>query len=143
MNRIIISMIAVLFVAGSLGFAEDKFIVSGELVYATEADIYVCLYNQQTFPDWKKTMPPGHYTQKVKADSSGKGSFSFTNVPAEEYLILAFVDANNNGRLDCSAWGFPEEPTLFYKPKLTTGPVANWHDQKFEVVQNVSGIILK
>jgi hypothetical protein len=75
MNRIIISMIAVLFVAGSLSFAEDKFIVSGELVYATEADIYVCLYNQQTFSDWKKSMPPGHYTLKVKANSSGKALF--------------------------------------------------------------------
>jgi uncharacterized protein (DUF2141 family) len=143
MNRIIISMIAVLFVAGSLGFAEDKFIVSGELVYATEADIYVCLYNQQTFSDWKKSMPPGHYTLKVKADSSGKGSFSFINVPAGEYLIIAFVDANNNGRLDCSTWGFVEEPTLFYKPNLIPGAGTNWHDQKFGVVQNVNGIILK
>ena len=143
MKKIIISIIAVLFVTGSLGFAEDTFVVSGELVYATEADIYVCLYNQQTFSDWKKTLPPGHYTQKLKADSSGKAYFSFTNIPAEEYLIIAFVDANNNGMLDCNTLGFVEERTFFYKPQLMPGAGTNWYDQKFGVVQNVSGIILK
>jgi uncharacterized protein (DUF2141 family) len=143
MKKIIISTIVVLFVTGSLGFAEETFVVSGDLVYATEADIYISLFNQQTFADWRNALPPGHYTQKMKADSSGKTSFSFTNVPAGEYLIIAFVDVNNNGILDRTTWGFVEEPTLFYMPNPIPGAGTNWHDQRFEVVTNVSGIILK
>lgn len=79
----------------------------------------------------------------MKADSYGKASFSFTNIPAGEYLIAAFVDANSNGKLDCSGWGFAEEPTFYYNPLLIPCIGNNRYDQKFKVVRNVNGIRLK
>jgi uncharacterized protein (DUF2141 family) len=127
----------------SFTVAEEKFTVSGELNYLTDADIYVCLHTNQTFPDWKKTLPPGSFTKKVKANPSGKVEFTFTHVPKGEYLIMAFEDQNGNGTLDCTTWGFPQETFWTYKKNAMPGFGTNWHDQKFDVNANVSGIVIE
>ena len=122
--------------------AEEKYRVSGEVVYQGSENICVCLHNQETWPNWKKELPPGRFTQIVKANPSGKTSFEFKEVPKGEYIIMLFVDENNNGKLDCDPEGWPEEPLSMYKrPSIDIHH--NWHDQKFEVNSDITGIVME
>jgi len=131
-----ISLIAI------LASAEEKYTVSGEVVYQGSENICMCLYNQETFTNWKKELPPGRFTQIVKADPSGKTSFEFKEVPKGEYIIILFVDENNNGILDCNPEGWPEEPLSMYK-RPSTGVGHNWYDSKFEVNRDITGIVME
>jgi len=143
MKRILVlCSTAVALLGVSLVFAEDKCTVSGDVTYSREANVYVCLHNQQTYPEWNRKLPPGSFTQTVKATPSGKASFTFTDVPKGEYLIVAFADENGNGKLDLDTWGFVQEPVWFFKQNPMGGNV-NWYDQKFEVDKNMTGIIMK
>jgi uncharacterized protein (DUF2141 family) len=143
MKKTIILAISATLLVTSFVFAEENFTVSGDLMYSTDANICFCLYNQRMFQDWKKTLPPGSFTQTVKADTSGKASFTFQDVPIGEYVIIAFVDENANGKLDYDTWGFIQEPWWMYKQNPNVGMSASWHDVKFEVIENVSGIVIK
>ena len=124
-----------------LVFAEDKYTISGEVVYSKDADVYVCLFSQKTWPSWKRELPPIPFSQIVKPSPSGKAFFTFKEVPKGDYLIMAFADENNNGKFDCDTMGFPLEPSSWHH-KLKTGGHTNWYDQKFEVDKDVTGIEL-
>ena len=88
MKRIFtIFFLAIALSAVNFTFAQDKCTISGDVAYSKEANIYVCLHTQQTYPEWKKTLPPGSFTQTVKANPSGKATFVFRDVPKGEYLI--------------------------------------------------------
>lgn len=128
--------------ATTFAIAEDKCTVSGDVAYSKEANIYVCLHTRQTYPEWKKTLPPGSFTQTVKAIPSGKAYFTFTGVPKGEYLIVAFADENGNGKFDTDTFGHGLEPWWVYKQNPMGGGI-NWYDQKFEVDKDVTGITLK
>ena len=123
--------------------AQDKYTVSGEVKYSEESSIYVCLHNQNTFRSFtgpEKKMPPPGFVKIVKADTSGRAPFAFTDVPKGEYLIIVFADENNNGKLDLDAFGFKLEPTCSYKvPKHFW----NWNDEKFEVDKDITGLVLR
>lgn len=136
-----VCLLAVGLLAVSLVFAEDKCTVSGDVVYSKEADIFVCLHSKQTFHEWK-ILPPGSFTQKIKANPSGKASFTFKDVPKGDYLIIAVADENGNGKIDVDTWGFVQEPMWVYKQNPTGGQLS-WSDQKFEVDKDVTGIMLK
>jgi uncharacterized protein (DUF2141 family) len=140
MKKIVFSLIAVVLFMVCLVFAEDKCTVSGEVLYSKDADIYVCLFSQATWPSWKRELPPSPFTQTVKASPSGRASFTFKEVPKGDYLIMAFADENKNGKLDCDTAGFFLEPASFYKPSIQH---TNWYDQKFEVDKDVTGINIK
>jgi uncharacterized protein (DUF2141 family) len=140
MKKIVFSLAAVVLVVACLVFAEDKYTISGELVYSKDADIYVCLFSQATWPDWKRQLPPSPFTQTVKASPSGRASFTFKEVSKGDYLVMAFADENKNGKLDCDAWGMFLEPASFYKPSIQH---TNWDEQKFEVDKDVTGIEIK
>jgi uncharacterized protein (DUF2141 family) len=144
MTKIVVAFAsAIVLSAGNIVFSQETFTVSGDVLYSKEANIYVCLHTIQTFPAWKKSLPPGSFTQTVNTASSGKSNFKFEHVPKGEYLITAFVDKNGNGRLDCDNWGFPQEPFWTYKENPMPGFGTNWSDQKFQVNENVSGIVIK
>jgi uncharacterized protein (DUF2141 family) len=132
----------VIVLTASFSVAEENFTVSGEINCLTDADIYVCLHTNQTFRDWKKTLPPGSFTQKVKANPSGKVEFTFNQVPRGEYLVVAFVDHNENAKLDCDTWGFPQETFWTYKKNADVFGT-NWYDLKFDVHTNVRGILIE
>jgi uncharacterized protein (DUF2141 family) len=134
-------IVGALLLAMSFVIAEDKCTVSGDVAYSKEANIYVCLHDQQTIREWK-TLPQGSFTQKVKASPSGKASFTFKDVPKGDYLIIAFADENGNGKVDVDTWGFAQEPVWAYKQSPTSGYL-NWSDQKFEVDKDITGITLK
>lgn len=142
MKKIIFSLIAVVLFIASLVLAEDKCTVSGEVVYSKDADIYVCLFSQATWPSWKRELPPSPFTQTVRASPSGRASFTFKEVPKGDYLIMDFADENNNGKFDCDTMGMGLEPVRFYKRPIDEGHT-NWYHQKFEVDKDVTGIEMK
>jgi uncharacterized protein (DUF2141 family) len=123
-------------------FAQDKCTVTGEVVFSGDSNIYVCLHTSKTFATFKKELPPPGFVQIVKANASGKAPFAFMDVPKGEYLVHVFVDENKNGKFDCDGWGYALEPSLMYKP-LAYGVHPNWYEQKFEVNEDLSGIVLK
>jgi len=116
--------------------------VSGEAAYSKAATIYVCLHTQQTFVSYKFAMPAGSFTQTIKANSSGKASFTFKGVPKGEYIIVAFADENGNGKMDLTMYGLSVEPLWVYK-EISKGQKLQWSDQKFVVDKDVTGITLK
>ena len=122
--------------------AEDKCTVSGEAVYSGDENIYVCLHTEETFKNWRKEFPPAEFMQIVKANSLGKASFVFDEIPKREYLILSFVDENNNGKFDCDAWGEPQELYCTFKPSSIEAEGINWYGQKFEVDKDIRGIVV-
>jgi uncharacterized protein (DUF2141 family) len=145
MKKIVLSFALVMVLsAASLAFAQDKCTVSGEVVYSKDSNIYVLLLNSTTFAPAvgrQKELPPPGFVQIVKANASGKASFVFKDVPKGEYVVRAFADENNNGKFDADTWGNPLERVSAYKPSKDGH--ANWHDQKFEVDKEVTGIVVK
>ena len=142
MSKKAMFFLASFLLASTFAYAEEKYTVSGEVVYQGSENIAMCLHNQETWPNWKKELPPGRFTQIVKANSSGKTSFEFKEVPKGEYIIILFVDENNNGILDCNPEGWPEEPLSMYK-RPSTGVGHNWYDSKFEVNRDITGIVME
>jgi uncharacterized protein (DUF2141 family) len=145
MKRIIVAFaLAIALSAASLVLAQNKCTVSGEVAYSGDSSIYVCLLNSKTFAPAlgrHKELPPPEFLQIVKANPSGKASFAFKDVPKGEYIVQAFADENNNGRLDTDAMGFPREPLDWYKP-VAERFHHSWSEQKFEVDKDVTGIVV-
>jgi uncharacterized protein (DUF2141 family) len=141
MKKIIVSFIFAALPIAALAFAEDDFTVSGDLTCYMETNIYVCLHNQQTCANWKKDLPSGPFTQIIRADLSGKKSFTFNGVPKGEYVLFAFADENGNGKLDYDPSGRVEEPIAVHKAFLSGRSLdINWLDQKFEVDKDITGL---
>ena len=131
--------------AASLAFAQDKCTVSGEVVYSGASNICVCLLNSTTFAaalGRQKELPPPGFVQIIKANTSGKASFAFKDVPKGEYVVHAFADENSNAKMDTDTFGSAIEPRDYYKP-MSAGIHANWSEQKFNVDKDVTGIVLK
>jgi hypothetical protein len=144
MKKIALSLTAVALGFACLVFAEDKYKVSGEVVCSGDSKIYVCLHNLTTFAAFagrQKELPPSGFMNIVKADRAGKAPFAFKDVSKGEYVIVAFADENNNGKFDCDTWGMPLEPICSYK--VPPHRDLSWHDQKFEVDKDISGLVLK
>ena len=126
-------------------FAQDKYTVSGEVMYQGASNIYVCLLTSTTFaavarPD--KELPPPGFVQIVKANASGKASFAFKDVAKGDYVLLAFADENSNAKLDTDSQGYAIEPRDHYKPRPQE-LYASWNEQKFTVDKDITGIALK
>jgi uncharacterized protein (DUF2141 family) len=47
----------------------------------------------------------------VRAVSQDQAQLVFNNLAAGQYAVSIFYDVNNNGKLDSSLFGIPEEPT--------------------------------
>jgi uncharacterized protein (DUF2141 family) len=122
--------------------AQDKFSVSGEVVYSGTESIYVCLHTQETFENCLTALPPEKFFQGIKATSSGRATFKLVDIPKGDYVLMVFIDKNNNGKFDCDAWGRPIEPLLMHKKFRPVGVVLhlNWEDQRFKVNKDVTGI---
>ncbi|MFO7667718.1 MAG: DUF2141 domain-containing protein [Desulfobacterales bacterium] len=78
----------------------------------------------------------------IRADKSGKTNFTFKQAVKGDYVILIFIDANDNGKLDRDAWGFVQEQVEFYNP-LKEKDLANWNSQKFTVDKDISDILIQ
>ena len=47
MRRLLSLLLVGILLCSALAFAEETFSVSGEVVYAKDADVYVCLFSQK------------------------------------------------------------------------------------------------
>lgn len=115
----------------------DGFTVSGEAKYQAEGVIMLELLTESQFKNGENSahgvaVSPGEA-------SNGKVEFSFQNVPAGEYLLQGFQDANGNGELDEGSFG-PTEPWVIhgYKPSAWSGP--SFDKSKFSVEDDMVGI---
>jgi uncharacterized protein (DUF2141 family) len=130
----------VFFFAAPFSHAEDKFSVSGEVLYSGTESIFVCLHTEETLQNFTKALPPQAFVQVVKAISNGRANFKLDDIPEGFYVLVVFIDKNNNGKFDCDSWGRPVEPFLMYK---TFRIHLNWFDQRFKVDKDVTGIELE
>lgn len=145
MKRIVFTFaLAIALSAATTALAQDKYTVSGEVVYSGHSNLYVSLLNLTTFaaalgPD--KELPPPGFLQILKTNASGKASFAFKDVPKGDYIVRVFADENNNGKFDTDAFGIPIEPGGCYRPPAGGGH--NWYELKFEVAKDITGIVIK
>ena len=135
--------LGVLLVLSAIAYAEDKFTISGEVIFSGDEDIYVSLLTYEAYKNFKKERPPAPFTQIFKANperkKTGRTPFKFVGVPKGSYCIISFLDENKNGKMDYDRWWFAEEPETTYKDSL----YPTWNDWKFEVDKDITGIELK
>lgn len=139
MTKKVVLIFVLLCAAAPYSNAQDKFSVSGEVVYSGTESIYVCLHTQETLENFTKKLPPQAFVQMVKATSSGRATFKLVDIPKGDYVLLVFIDKNNNGKFDCDSLGMPTEPFLMYKNFRL---IVNWSGQRFTVDKDVTGIEL-
>lgn len=137
--------LGVLFMVSAFAYAEDKYSIAGHVTFSGHENIYVSLYTLEEFANFKKSFPPEPFFQKIKPNpeqiKAGRFSFTFSRVPKGTYCIIAFQDVDNNGKLNCTTWGGIEEPICYYKGLGILFP--NWDKMKFELVSDITGIIMK
>jgi uncharacterized protein (DUF2141 family) len=142
-------LLGILFMMAVFAYAEEKFTITGQVIFSGQEDIYLGIYTIENFPQYKKTLPPEPFIKKIKPSpeqiKAGRLSFTFSEVPKGKYCIIAFQDVDNNGRLTCNTWGGIEEVMCFYKESPTADffSATNWNDVKFELDKDISGIGMK
>jgi len=141
-------LVGILFMVLSFAYAEEKCSISGQVTFSGHENIYISIYTIENFPNFKKSLPSSPFFKKItpnpKQIKAGRSSFKFSGIPKGSYCIIAFQDSDNNGKLSCDTWGSIEEPICFYKEPTDIGfGTPNWHNVKFEVVSDITGIIMK
>ena len=132
----------------TFAYAEEKYSISGQVTFSGHNNIYVSLYTMEEFANFKKSLPSPTFSQKIEPNpeqiKAGRFSFKFSGAPENSYCIIAFEDLDNNGKLTCDTWGQIEEPICFYKEPVVAGlGTPNWHSVKFELVRDITEIIMK
>jgi hypothetical protein len=145
----LISVLFVIFMGLFLFFsfgtatAEDKFTVSGDVFLSGENSVYIHLINAEAYKTFKKNPPGPPFMYVINKNSplikKGSCEFKFTNIPKGDYIVFAYVDANENGKLDVDTWGMLKETACFHRESMG---MVSWHDQKFTVDRDVGGIQL-
>jgi len=139
--------LAVLLMASAFAYAEEKYSISGQVTFSGHENIYVSIYTIEEFPNFKKSFPSSPFFQKIKPNpeqiKAGRVSFKFPGIPKGSYCIVAFQDLDNNGKLTCDTWGQIQEPICYYKEWTGEWETANWNKSKFELVGDITGIIMK
>jgi uncharacterized protein (DUF2141 family) len=139
--------LGVLLIASSFAYAEEKCSISGQVTFSGHENIYISIYTIENFPNFKKSLPSPPFFQKITPNpeqiKAGRASFTFSGVPKGSYCIVAFKDLDNNGKLTCDTWGSIQEPICYYKEWSGDWETAIWNNVKFEVVSDITGIIMK
>ncbi len=138
--RILILSLSIVLISFNMTVAQVDYKISGEIQYSGPNNIIICLYDQTTWPTWKKELPPANFLITTKADKSGKTKFTFAKIPKNDYVILVFIDGNNSGKIDCDTWGFVQESIDFYKPSKEH---SNWNEQKFTLDKDLAGLVFQ
>ena len=140
--------LGVLLMASAFAYAEEKYSIGGQVTFSGHENIYVSIYTMEEFKNFKKSLPSPPFSQKIKPNpeqiKAGRFSFKFSGVPKGSYCIIAFQDLDNNGKLTCDTWGQIEEVICYYKEPSDIGfGTPYWHNVKFELVRDITGIIMK
>lgn len=105
--RLIVTGLA-LWLAGTTAAAAADLQVVIKRIPDARGVIRIAVYPEATF--LKSTRPQLQWLMKAKP---GTLSHIFRGIPAGRYAVVAFQDANNNGRVDRSAVGIPTEKVAF------------------------------
>lgn len=149
MSKTLMILLGIVFMISASAYAaEEQCSLSGEVTFSGHEDIYLSLYTIENFPQYKKTLPPEPFFEKIKPSpeqiKAGRLSFTFSGVPKGTYCIIAFQDLDNNGKLTCNTWGGIEEVMCFYKESPSCdSSMTSWNDVKFELDDDISGIVMK
>ncbi|MDN3492331.1 DUF2141 domain-containing protein [Winogradskyella bathintestinalis] len=111
------------------GFAQDKSVtvtVTINNVTSDKGTVKLGLHTADTFMKGKGLMSA---ESEIK---DGKITVTFENVKAGDYAIIAFHDANSNGKMDFRDNGMPLESYGISNNSMSFGP-PNYEDAKFTV----------
>jgi uncharacterized protein (DUF2141 family) len=122
------SIIGALLVSGSLStFAQHKLVVKVKNIKQSEGTVRVALFNSEdTFLD------KAFQGKSVKANGS-EVSIEFADLPAGEYALSVFHDANDNGELDKNFMGIPREGFGFGNNAMGTFGPPSFEKAKFKL----------
>ena len=139
--------LGVLLMTSSFSYAEETYSLSGQVTISGDQNIYISLYTIESFPQYKKSIPSPPFFQKITPKpeqiKAGRASFTFSGIPKGAYCIIAFRDLDNNGTLNADTWGQIQEPICYYKESPAPWLTANWNDVNFELVNDITGILMK
>jgi uncharacterized protein (DUF2141 family) len=139
--------LGILFMVFAFAYAEGKYSIAGHVTFSGHESIYISLYTMEEFANLKKSLPSPPFSQQITPNpeqiKAGRVFFTFSGVPKGAYCIVAFQDVDNNGKLTCDMWGKIKEPIYFYKEIFCDLSFANWNDVKFELMREITGIIMK
>ena len=98
-------------IVSSLSAQEEGFRIQGTIRFDSKGPIHVRLITEKEFMKKDKYVESLIFnTEKLEISQV---EFSFENIPAGVYAIVAFQDENNNGKLDHLFGLFPSEPLGF------------------------------
>ncbi len=98
------SLISALLLAGvTAGYGQHKLVVKVKNIKQSEGTVRVALFNSED-----SFLDKAFQTKSVKANGT-EVSIEFTDLPAGEYGLSVFHDANDNGELDKNFVGIPKE----------------------------------
>ena len=129
-------------------YAGGDYTIMGEVTFQNDGDIYICLYTQE---GWRSFQTRGHDLsssnckhEKMNSElkKAGKLSFKFGNVPKGTYCIIAYQDANGNGKVDRIGYTIIE-PWGTYKEYPPEVPHATWSAIKFELDRDITGVSIQ
>ena len=84
----------------SVVFADETYTISGDVIFKSQGDIYVCLVTMEEFKSFQvrgfELSAP--YCKNIKTNQKKEGQvpFTFENVPKGTYSIVAYQDFNDN-----------------------------------------------
>jgi hypothetical protein len=130
-------------VLGASAYGEEKYGVSGIVTFSEGEVVFVSLYTQDRFNDFKnRPLPPEPYTQVIELSAeqrkAGRAEFLFKGIPRGTYGVVAFREIRKNLKKDRSQYF--KDPVSSYKMISFSG---NWSDIKFEVNKDVRGIQIR
>jgi hypothetical protein len=135
--------LAAVVVLGTPAYGEEKYSVSGIVTFSGGEVVFVSLYTQDRFNDFKnRPLPPEPYTQVIELSpeqrKAGRAEFLFKGIPRGSYGVIAFREIRKNPKKDRSQYF--KDPVSSYKMIAFSG---NWSDVKFEVNKDVRGIEIR
>jgi uncharacterized protein (DUF2141 family) len=125
-------------------FADDTYRISGHFVTNKTGDIYAGVYSLQDYSDRKDRFPTAPYFHVIKVKltqgEQQKIPFKFEGIKAGIYVLIAFQDVNENGKIDRRIAGGLDEPRGMYKESLV---YPSWADISFTLDRDLSDITIK
>jgi len=136
-------VLAGIMVLGTPVYGEETYTVSGVVTFSEGEVVFVSLYTQDRFKEFKNSpLPPEPYTQILELSAeqrkAGRAEFLFKGIPKGTYGVIAFREMKRNLKRDRSQYF--KEPVSSYKMIAFSG---KWSDIKFEVNKDVRGIEIK
>lgn len=138
-----ILLLAGIMILGTPVYGEEKYTVSGVVTFSEGEVVFVSLYTQDRFKDFRNSpLPPEPYTQILELSAeqkkTGRAEFVFKGIPKGTYGVIAFREMKRNLKRDQSHYF--KEPVSNYKMISFSG---KWSDIKFDVNRDVRGIEIR